>query len=447
MKPEHFNSKLIEITPRKKMYAAQKNNLISHIPSNENGHYEATDVSQVSRKKKWKWRKNKKLDKSEKMNNEEYNGKPTNQPGERALEDSCSTLQPAKKRKKKNKIVPAEDNTVRNMQGPKTVVIIKTPDDYSANWKQLKKIIDKEKENQTHGKICSGEDKVSEYKSKKCNRNDSIRKYNEKIKESKPVIDKKRKQAEKTKTEKKMDIWFDNIDPILLGEPEEESEMENCQRKANEKMDDVETATALVKTKCFEGITKAVAMDCEMVGVGMNGQESILARVTIVNHFGKVLYDKFVKPTEEVVDFRTKVSGIRLSDLEGGVEFSTVQKEVSELLAGRILVGHAVRNDLKVLFLSHPWSDIRDTSRYKGFRRLFGGAIPSLKKLTQKIMGVQIQSGEHNSIQDAQAAMRLYTLHRREWEKLKSKKKRKLSAKKKKVSTTVAEIESETESQ
>lgn len=60
-------------------------------------------------------------------------------------------------------------------------------------------------------------------------------------------------------------------------------------------------------------------MDCEMVGVGMNGEDSILARVSIVNQYGKVLYDKFVKPTEEVVDYRTAVSGIRPADLVNGM--------------------------------------------------------------------------------------------------------------------------------
>lgn len=36
--------------------------------------------------------------------------------------------------------------------------------------------------------------------------------------------------------------------------------------------------------------------------------------------------------------------------------------------------------------------------RYKGFRRMFGGQTPSLKKLTEKVVGVQIQHGEHSSV-------------------------------------------------
>jgi RNA exonuclease 4 len=47
-----------------------------------------------------------------------------------------------------------------------------------------------------------------------------------------------------------------------------------------------------------------------MVGVGPEGKSSILARVSIVNYYGEVLMDKYVTPTERVVDYRTFVSGI-----------------------------------------------------------------------------------------------------------------------------------------
>lgn len=59
-------------------------------------------------------------------------------------------------------------------------------------------------------------------------------------------------------------------------------------------------------------------MDCEMVGVGREGKESMLARVSIVNQHGHCVYDEYVKPMEEVIDYRTKVSGIRKHDLEKG---------------------------------------------------------------------------------------------------------------------------------
>lgn len=54
-----------------------------------------------------------------------------------------------------------------------------------------------------------------------------------------------------------------------------------------------------------------------MVGVG-DGSENMLARVSIVNQYGEPIYDKFVKPKEEVIDYRTFVSGVRPQDLEDG---------------------------------------------------------------------------------------------------------------------------------
>lgn len=80
---------------------------------------------------------------------------------------------------------------------------------------------------------------------------------------------------------------------------------------------------------------KYVAMDCEMVGVGFNGQDDLLARVSIVNKQGEVLLDKFVKPRETVTDYRTSVSGIRPGDIEHANEFVAVQDEVVELLQGK----------------------------------------------------------------------------------------------------------------
>ena len=163
------------------------------------------------------------------------------------------------------------------------------------------------------------------------------------------------------------------------------------------------------------GLTKVIAMDCEMVGIG-DGTDSMLARISIVNRYGHCLYDKYVKPTEEVQDYRTSVSGIRPDHLINGEDFKIVQKEVSDILKGRVLVGHALHNDLSVLFLSHPRRFQRDTSRYKLFRKVTKGNTPSLKKLASELLGVDIQSGEHNSIEDARAAMQLYQLFRKKWE-------------------------------
>ena len=142
-----------------------------------------------------------------------------------------------------------------------------------------------------------------------------------------------------------------------------------------------------------------------MVGTGRNGKYSILARVSIVNHSGKILYNKYVKPRRKVTDYRTHISGIRQKDIENGENFTTVQKEVSEMLTGKILIGHGIRHDLNVLFLDHqkglrfydhPKENIRDTAmyNYKPFPLELGlknGQQPRLKDLVLKILDESIQ--------------------------------------------------------
>ncbi|KAH8270567.1 hypothetical protein KR018_011668 [Drosophila ironensis] len=161
-----------------------------------------------------------------------------------------------------------------------------------------------------------------------------------------------------------------------------------------------------------------LAMDCEMVGVGYMGQYDMLARVSIVNSVGEVLLDKHVKPRRTVTDYRTRVSGIRPHDIANGEDFHLVQNEVVQLLQGRILVGHGLCHDLAVLDIRHPFEHIRDTSRYKPLCELVSaGRTPSLKSLAMAILGMEIQTGEHNSVEDARAAMNIYNRIADDWEK------------------------------
>lgn len=78
-------------------------------------------------------------------------------------------------------------------------------------------------------------------------------------------------------------------------------------------------------------------------------------------------------------------------DIDDANDFKVVQAEVDEILKGRILVGHALHHDLKVLFLNHPRRQIRDTSTYKPFRNACGGKTPGLKKLASQMLGVTVQ--------------------------------------------------------
>ncbi|KAL4204708.1 hypothetical protein AMTRI_Chr01g133370 [Amborella trichopoda] len=161
-------------------------------------------------------------------------------------------------------------------------------------------------------------------------------------------------------------------------------------------------------------VTDTIAIECKMVGVSSHGTRSALARVTLVNTWGNVIYDEFVRPVEPVVDFRSEMSGIRPHNLMEAQDFSTVQNHVSDLMKGRIIVGHSLWLDLKTLLLNHPRKDRRDTSEYMPFKR--DGKPTALRNLAYLYLGVKIQEGTHCPVEDARAAMAIYQKHKKEWE-------------------------------
>ncbi|KAI9731374.1 MAG: 3'-5' exonuclease [Cirrosporium novae-zelandiae] len=165
-------------------------------------------------------------------------------------------------------------------------------------------------------------------------------------------------------------------------------------------------------------IGKYVAMDCEMVGVGrVPDDESALARVSIVNFNGDQVYDSYVKVKEKVTDWRTPISGIMPKHMTIARSLEQVQRDVAAILEGNVLVGHAIRHDLDALFLSHSKRDIRDTSKHHAYRKLAGGRTPSLKKLAKEVLGVNIQTGSHSSVEDARVTMLLYRQDKAGFEK------------------------------
>jgi len=196
-------------------------------------------------------------------------------------------------------------------------------------------------------------------------------------------------------------------------------------------------------------VGKYIAIDCEMVGthsitplsVPAHNQKansapeySILARVSIVNYAGQTLYDTYVLPPPGVTisDYRTRWSGITPHHLDPNntnanpKPFEVAQAEVAALLTDRVLIGHAIKNDLEVLGLSHPRRDIRDTSRHPKFRALTAttpggkGRTPSLKRLSEEVLGLKIQGDDkrgHSSVEDARATMALFKKEKADFER------------------------------
>ncbi|KAM8986382.1 interferon-stimulated 20 kDa exonuclease-like 2 [Ara ararauna] len=165
----------------------------------------------------------------------------------------------------------------------------------------------------------------------------------------------------------------------------------------------------------------AVAIDCEMVGTGPGGRRSALARCSIVGYGGDVLYDRYVRPAAPVVDFRTRWSGVRRHHMARAVPFAAARKEILRILAGKLVVGHAVYNDFKALKYFHPQALTRDTSKMPLLNRKGGfpeNATVSLKRLAKELLHKDIQVGKsgHSSVEDARTTMELYKVVEVEWE-------------------------------
>ena len=113
------------------------------------------------------------------------------------------------------------------------------------------------------------------------------------------------------------------------------------------------------------------------------------------------------------------------------VSIESVQERVRSLLVGRIVVGFAIDNDLKVLRISRDNLTVRDIQLHFNKGRcsepdLCGSELPalgdgrpvhSLKNLVKCVLGKSIQEGPHSALVDARATMELYLRERGRIEK------------------------------
>jgi RNA exonuclease 1 len=80
----------------------------------------------------------------------------------------------------------------------------------------------------------------------------------------------------------------------------------------------------------------------------------VLARISIVDHDLKLVYDTLVQPAGDVIDYATQWSGMTEARLAGATTtLKDVQRKLIELFDyNTILVGHSLDNDLRVLKVS-----------------------------------------------------------------------------------------------
>ncbi|XP_021356501.1 uncharacterized protein LOC110452353 isoform X5 [Mizuhopecten yessoensis] len=164
-----------------------------------------------------------------------------------------------------------------------------------------------------------------------------------------------------------------------------------------------------------------LALDCEYLKNSSEGSITKLGRCSIVDYHGNVVFDMYSCPEELVANYRTSYSGLVCGHMTNAVPFEVVQKIVKDLLKGKILVAHDIKQDLILLNIDHPAQMIRDTLFHPVLIKKakdLGCDREALRPLAWCLLGRRIQtlSRTHCSVEDATATMDLFKLVRVEWE-------------------------------
>ena len=158
----------------------------------------------------------------------------------------------------------------------------------------------------------------------------------------------------------------------------------------------------------------AVALDCEMVGIG-NKNESEVARISAIDYLtGEILIDALVQPTKPVTDWRTEYSGITEEVLVSAVAQGKTLMGWPEARASlfkhidtaTVLIGQSLNFDLVALGIQHERivdsAILASDAVGPGVKRQWG-----LKNLCNQLLHIKIQNhgkAGHDSVEDAFAA-------------------------------------------
>ena len=154
----------------------------------------------------------------------------------------------------------------------------------------------------------------------------------------------------------------------------------------------------------------AIAIDCEMCEtkdpLTGNTDHKALCRLSVVNAVDPddVLIDTLVKPKWPVVDYRSRINGIKEEDLDN-VQFtlSHAQAFMMALCSEEtVIIGHAVNNDVAALKMEHHC--YVDSALLFTDKDETNNAACSLKDVVKSVTGKEMPK-IHCSVNDARSAL------------------------------------------
>ncbi|XP_029654088.1 apoptosis-enhancing nuclease-like [Octopus sinensis] len=150
---------------------------------------------------------------------------------------------------------------------------------------------------------------------------------------------------------------------------------------------------------------------CRNFGVTSSSHVNTIARCTVLDFSGNVLLDQYIKPEEQITDYRTPYSGISEIHMKEAIPYKDARETIWNLIKGKVVVGHALDNDFQALGFSVPLHMRRDTLWSPDLRRMMDNAginKMSLKSMAKHILNRHIQNGPHCSFEDALATLDLF---------------------------------------
>lgn len=139
----------------------------------------------------------------------------------------------------------------------------------------------------------------------------------------------------------------------------------------------------------------------------METGDSEIARVSIVNYNGHVVFDDYFKPDGRIKDFLTQFSGVDKWKIRNKKSYPECSEAILKMLRGHRIVGHTLYKDFQCLGLEYDEEIAIDISKFSKFKEK-NGMTRALRKITKDFVGIDIQTGHHSSIEDARAALLLF---------------------------------------
>ena len=145
----------------------------------------------------------------------------------------------------------------------------------------------------------------------------------------------------------------------------------------------------------------------------------LLARVSCIvsSHPGdeRVLIDDYIATDEEIKDYVSQFSGIHRGDLcPASSPYPLTTRKANNMKLRALLdrgckfVGHGLAQDFRVCNMQVPQSQTIDTVELFAKTKAAGGRKFALRLLAATLLSESIQEDEHDSIEDARTALRLY---------------------------------------